>query len=227
MSVAVRLEEVRGRIAAAAERVGRTGADVALVAVSKGFPADVVAQAVAAGAAELGENRAQELREKAIALPAGVRWHFIGHLQTNKARQVVEMASLIHSVDRPALAEELARRARVAGVTQDVLIEVNVSGEATKHGVEPAAAVAFAEQVAALSPLSLRGLMTMAPLSSDPEDSRPYFVELRELRDRVVEVVPTATELSMGMTRDFEVGIEEGATLVRIGEAIFGPRARG
>ncbi len=226
MSVGVRLEEVRGRIAAAAERAGRTGADVALVAVSKGFPADVVAQAVAAGAAELGENRAQELREKAIALSGGVRWHFIGHLQTNKARQVVGVASLIHSVDRPGLAEELARRARVAGVTQDVLIEVNVSGEATKHGVEPAAAVAFAEQVGALSPLSLRGLMTMAPLSSDPEDSRPYFAELRELRDRVVEVVPTATELSMGMTRDFEVGVEEGATLVRIGEAIFGPRAR-
>ncbi|MDP9069055.1 MAG: YggS family pyridoxal phosphate-dependent enzyme [Actinomycetota bacterium] len=226
MSVSRRYEEVRARVAAAAERGGRSGDEVTLVAVSKGFPGDVVAEAVRAGAVHLGENRVQELREKAIAFPTGVRWHFIGHLQTNKARQVVGVASLIHSVDRLALADELARRARIRGVAQDVLIEVNVSGEATKHGIEPAAAPALAEQVAALDPLVVRGFMTMAPLSPEPEESRPYFAELRELRDRVEAVVPSATELSMGMTRDFEVGVEEGATLVRVGEAIFGPRAR-
>ena len=223
-TVSSRLNAVRERVAAAALRSGRADA-VTLVAVSKSFSADVVAQAVEAGADHLGENRAQELKEKAIALPAGPRWHFIGHLQTNKARQVVGIADLIHSVDRYGLAEEISRRARVKDLTQDVLIEVNISGEGTKHGVAPPAAVALAEEVAALDNLRVRGLMTMAPFTDDPERSRPYFADLRMLGERVGKAVDGATELSMGMTRDFEVAIEEGATLVRVGEAIFGPRS--
>ncbi len=194
------------------------------MAVSKSFSADAVLACVEAGATDLGENRAQELKEKAIAIPSEVRWHFIGHLQTNKARHVVGVATLVHSVDRYALAEEVARRARSQGMMQEVLIEVNVSGEPTKHGIEPARAVALAEEVSELDGVRVRGLMTMAPFTDDPERSRPYFADLRQLGERLREALPDATELSMGMTRDFEVAVEEGATLVRIGEAIFGPR---
>jgi pyridoxal phosphate enzyme (YggS family) len=225
LDVAARLEEVRARVAAAAKTAGRNPSEVTLVVVSKGFSADVVAQALEAGATELGENRAQELREKAIALPDVPRWHFIGHLQTNKTRHVVGTAHLIHSVDRVGLAEEIARRARRSGRAQDVLIEVNVSGEATKHGVEAPGALVLAQQVAALDGIEVKGLMTMAPFSDDPETSRPFFSDLRALGERVGAVLDQATQLSMGMTRDFEVAIEEGATLVRVGEAIFGPRS--
>lgn len=220
------LRHVRERIAAAAARAGRAHDEVTLVAVSKSFSADLVAQALQAGALDLGENRAQELKEKAIALPQVPRWHFIGHLQTNKARHVVGTAHLIHSVDRFALAEEISRRARVAGVSQEVLIEVNVSGERTKHGVEPPAAVALAREVDRLEGLRVRGLMTMAPFTDDAELSRPFFSDLRAIGERLTAVLPDAGELSMGMTRDFEVAVEEGATLVRVGEAIFGPRSR-
>ena len=220
-----RLKEVRGRVAAAAGRAGRSPDEVTLVVVSKGFSADVVAEAVHAGATDLGENRAQELREKTIALPGVPRWHFIGHLQTNKTRHVVATAHLIHSVDRFGLAEEIARRARRAGISQDVLIEVNISGEPTKHGVEPPSAPALAERVAALDGIHVKGLMAMAPLAADPELSRPFFSDLRAIGERVAQRLPEARHLSMGMTRDFEVAIEEGATLVRVGEAIFGPRA--
>ena len=220
-----RLAVVRERVAAAATRVGRRLEDITLVVVSKGFSADVVAEAVRAGATDLGENRAQELREKAIALPHVPRWHFIGHLQTNKTRHVVGTARLIHSVDRLGLAEEIARRARSNGFSQEVLIEVNISGEPTKHGVEPPSAVAFAEEVAALEGIDVRGLMTMAPLADDPELSRPFFADLRTTGQRLEQRLPEASHLSMGMTRDFEVAIEEGATLVRVGEAIFGPRS--
>lgn len=222
--VASRLATVRDRVDAAARRASREPNEVGIVAVTKSFPAHAVVEAIEAGVVDIGENRAQELKEKAIAVPGAVRWHFIGHLQTNKARHVVGIAALIHSVDRYALAEEIARRARAAGSTQRVLIEVNVSGEATKHGVEPARAVALATQVADLDGIEVRGLMTMAPFADDPELARPYFGDLRELGERLRATLPNATELSMGMTRDFEVAIEEGATLVRVGEAIFGPR---
>lgn len=222
--VGANVAQVRARIAAAAERVGRSGAGVTLVGVGKSFPAHVVVAAADAGVTDLGENRAQELKEKAIAVPRDVRWHFIGHLQTNKARQVVGLAHLIHSVDRYALGEEIARRARARSVTQNVLIEVNISGEVTKHGVEPAAALALALEVEELEGVRVEGLMTMAPYADDPESSRPYFAHLRELGERLRSALPDAGALSMGMTRDFEVAIEEGATLVRVGEAIFGPR---
>lgn len=226
MTIAERLAEVNERIVAAAARAGRHPAQVRLIAVSKGFPVDAVLEAYRAGATHLGENRAQELREKALAVAAPVHWHFIGHLQTNKARHVVGTARLIHSVDRFGLAEELARRARSSHEGQEVLVEVNVSGEAAKHGVEPARAVSLAEEIDALDGLKVRGLMTMAPLADDAEASRGVFSELRDLGERLRQVLPDALELSMGMSRDFEVAIEEGATLVRVGEAIFGPRLR-
>ena len=220
----VRLTSVRQRIAEAAARAGRSPDEVTLVAVSKTFPLDVVKTAVDLGIADLGENRAQELKQKVAALGSGPNWHFVGHLQTNKVKQVTGSASLIHSVDRFGLAEALDRRAGAMDVTQRVLLEVNVSGEGSKDGVEPQALMGLAEEVSRLRSLEIKGLMTMAPLSEDQEDSRPYFSELRELRAQLAILVPGATELSMGMTRDFEVAIEEGATLVRVGEAIFGPR---
>lgn len=224
MTIADRVAETNQRIAAAAERAGRQPAQVRLIAVSKGFPANAVIEAYRAGAAHLGENRAQELREKALAVPDPVHWHFIGHLQTNKARHVVGTARLIHSVDRFGLAEQIARRARMLNVGQEVLVEVNISGEAAKHGIEPPKAVALAEQIDTLDGIQVRGLMAMAPFAEEAEASRPFFSDLRDLGERLRQQLPHATELSMGMSRDFEVAIEEGATLVRVGEAIFGPR---
>jgi pyridoxal phosphate enzyme (YggS family) len=226
MTVDIRanLERARDRIARAAERAGRMPEDVTLVAIAKTFPVHVVEGVIAAGIEDVGENRAQELRDKAAVLGDRVRWHFVGHLQTNKVRTVVGGIVLLHSVDRYGLAEAVARRARSLDIVQDVLIEVNISGEPSKHGVEPSAARDLASEVAGLEGVRVRGLMTMPPLTEDPEDSRPYFRDLALVRDELAGALPEATELSMGMTRDFEVAVEEGATLVRIGEAIFGPR---
>ena len=222
--LASRLEAVRRRVTAAAERAGRRAEEVTLVAVSKTFPLDVVKAAFDLGAQHLGENRAQELKQKVAALGSGPMWHFVGHLQTNKVKQVVGAAALIHSVDRFGLAEALDRRCAALGIKQSVLLEVNVSGEDSKDGVAPPGLARLAEEVAGLSGIDVKGLMTMAPLDPDPEKSRPYFAELKELQGVLTSVVPGASALSMGMTRDFEVAIEEGATLVRVGEAIFGPR---
>lgn len=222
-SLAGRLTEVKARIEAAAERSGRPANAVTLVAVSKTFGVDAIREALAAGVNDLGENRAQEFRQKVEILGSKARWHFVGHVQTNKARHVVG-THLIHSVDRFGLAEAIDARARRSGLVQGVLIEVNVTGETAKHGVEPGRLAALAEKIAALEGLNVRGLMTMAPLSDDPETSRPVFAELRRLSDILASVVPEATELSMGMTGDLEVGIEEGGTIVRVGRAIFGPR---
>ena len=226
MTIAERLAEVTGRIAAACERAGRDPSEVKLVSVAKTFTADRVREALAAGAVAIGENRAQELKEKAATLGGDIEWHFVGHLQTNKVRQVVGVASLIHSVDRYGLAEAIARRARSLDLIQDVLIEVNIAGEAAKGGVDPGKAAAFVAEAAALDGLRVTGLMTMAPFADDPEASRPFFRDLAGIGVAVRAELPGATALSMGMTRDFEVAIEEGATLVRVGEAIFGPRTR-
>jgi PLP dependent protein len=222
--LAARYDDVRARIAASARAAGRSADEVTLVAVTKTWPADVVLAAIDAGMTDLGENRAQELKEKATAVGGRVDWHFIGHLQTNKVRYVVGTARLVHSVDRFGLAEAIARRARHLGLQQHVLVEVNVSGEATKQGVEPARAIALATEIDALDGLAVKGLMTMAPFADDPERSRPFFADLAALGEELRAVVPGAGELSMGMTRDFEVAVQEGATLVRVGEAIFGPR---
>ena len=222
-----RLARVEQQIADAAARAGRSPGEVTLVAVSKTFPLDVVKAAFELGITDLGENRAQELKQKVAALGSGPTWHFVGHLQTNKVKQVLGAASLIHSVDRFGLAEAIDRRARALDIKQRVLLEVNVSGEGSKHGVAPQSLMRLAEEVSELASLEVQGLMTMAPFSDDPENSRPYFAELRELGAELTSLLPGAEELSMGMTRDFEVAIEEGATLVRIGEAIFGPRPQG
>jgi pyridoxal phosphate enzyme (YggS family) len=220
------LAEVRRRIAEAARRSGREPDEVTLVAVSKTQPTEVILECIENGATDLGENRAQELKQKHAVLGDRARWHFIGHLQTNKVRQVVGIASLIHSVDRFGVAEAIASRAVRLGIIQEVLIEVNVAGEAAKQGVEPARLGGLVDEIASLSGLEVVGLMTMAPLHEDPETSRPYFAELRSLGDVVRRTLPEARDLSMGMTRDFEVAVEEGATIVRVGEAIFGPRHR-
>ncbi|MGH2700966.1 MAG: YggS family pyridoxal phosphate-dependent enzyme, partial [Actinomycetota bacterium] len=218
------LEAVRSSIEAAALRSGRGPSAVTLVAVSKTWPADVALEAIRAGVTDLGENRAQEFKEKVALLEGKARWHFIGHLQTNKVRQVVGACELIHSVDRRALAEAIDRRASTRGLVQDVLIEVNVAGDPNKHGIEPGKTVALAAEVDALAGLRVRGLMTMPPYPEDPEESRPYYKELAALSEQLLEELPQAAELSMGMSRDFEIAVEEGATLVRIGTAIFGPR---
>jgi pyridoxal phosphate enzyme (YggS family) len=225
VTVAERLVEVRARIDSAAARAGRNRDDVTLVAVSKTFGSDAIIEGLEAGIHDFGENRAQELRQKVAILGERVRWHFVGHLQTNKVRHVVTSAALVHSVDRFGLAEAIARRARSVGAVQEVLIQVNVAGERSKEGAEPEQAAALAEKVAALEGVEVKGLMTMPPYPDDPEDSRPHYKRMRELLGIVASVVPGATELSMGMSRDLEVAVEEGATLVRVGEAIFGPRS--
>ncbi len=226
MTLPENLANVRTSIGAAARRAGRSPDDVTLVAVTKTWPADVVLEAIGAGATDLGENRAQEFKEKVTILGDRARWHFIGHLQTNKVRSVVGSCALIHSVDRLGLAESIARRAATAGSDQDVLIEVNVAGDPNKHGVEPARAVALALEIEKLEGLGVRGLMTMPPYPEDSEQSRPHYKELAALSAQLTAELPGAVSLSMGMSRDFEVAIEEGATIVRVGTAIFGSRTR-
>ncbi len=223
MNVAEKYEEVVRRVNDAARRASRPS-DVRIVAVTKTFPAQAVVEALRAGITDIGENRAQELRDKFAAIGDRARWHFIGPLQTNKVRLVVGVAALVHSVDRLQLAQAIARRARSIATTQDVLIEVNLSGEDAKHGVEPGRALSLAAEVASLEGISVRGLMTMPPFPRDPQDSRPFYRRLARLSQELRGDMPDAHELSMGMTRDFEVAVEEGATIVRIGEAIFGPR---
>lgn len=223
-ALATRYETVRARVASAARRVGRDPARITVVAVSKTVPVDVIAQALAAGVTDIGENRAQELKQKQAVLGRRARWHFIGPLQTNKVNHVVGTTALVHSVDRFGLAEGIAQRASSIGVDQGILIEVNLAGEPSKHGVGPERVLSLVAELAALPGLDVRGLMAIPPLTRDAESSRGYFRVLRDLGEQVQQVLPGAGELSMGMTRDFETAIEEGATIVRIGEAIFGPR---
>jgi pyridoxal phosphate enzyme (YggS family) len=220
--IRARYDEVVERAAEAARRggVGRP----TIVAVSKTFPADVILRAAEQGVTEIGESRAQELKEKHAVVGDSVRWHFIGHLQTNKVRHVVGVAKLIHSLDRFGLAEAIARRATSLGIVQRVLIEVNIGRDPNKHGVDPAQAIGLATEVAGLDGIEVGGVMAMAPFLEDPQDTRPYFAELRSLSEQLVRRLPEALAISMGMTRDFEVAVEEGATVVRVGEAIFGPR---
>lgn len=220
------LAAVDERIAAAARRAGRREDAVLLVTVSKTVDVERIRQAVAAGVRALGENRVQEAREKIAALGRPVPWHLIGHLQTNKVKDAVEGFDLIHSVDRLPLAEALSRRAMEAGRRVDVLVQVNVGEEPQKGGLRGDELRAALEAMAALPGLRLRGLMTIPPLPQVPEDSRPHYKEMRRLLDAARGWGHEAefSELSMGMSGDFEVGVEEGATIVRVGTAIFGPR---
>ena len=220
-AIATRLGEVRARISGAAAAAGRSPSDVTLVAVSKAFDVAVIQAARGAGHADFGESRAQELRRKAKVVGGGVRWHFVGRLQRNKVKDVVGLASLIHSVDRIELAEAIAERARRAGRLQRVLVQVNVGEDPDKAGCDPGDTVGFVAKVRALDWIACEGLMTIPPLEADPQ---PLFAELRQLRDGVRARFPEVQHLSMGMTHDYEVAVREGATIVRVGEAIFGPR---
>ncbi|HEV2439781.1 MAG TPA: YggS family pyridoxal phosphate-dependent enzyme [bacterium] len=220
--LATNVASVRARIAAAADRSGRRGGDVLLVAVSKTVDAARVREAVALGLRTFGENRVQEAREKIPAVP-GASWHLIGSLQRNKAKEAVRLFDVIESVDSEALAEELSRRAGQEERAVDVLIQVNVAREAQKHGVPPEETAAVVRRTAALPGLKLRGLMTIAPAVRDPGEARPVFRALRKLRDEIQSSTGIALpDLSMGMSHDFEVAVEEGATLARVGRAIFG-----
>ena len=219
--------QIRERMAAAALRAGRNPKNVRLMAVTKTVSDERIRAAIEAGVDILGENYVQEAKRKIELMGKGVEWHLIGHLQTNKAKYAVRLFDMIHSVNRLSLAEEINRRAAVAGMLCRVLIEFNLGGEESKSGAPPEEAPALIRSVAAMPNLSIQGLMTMAPWYEDPEKARPCFAGLRALRDRIAaENIPNVAmrELSMGMTDDFEVAVEEGATIVRIGRAIFGER---
>jgi pyridoxal phosphate enzyme (YggS family) len=224
-NVAEDLERVREQIAQACARRGRNVDEVELVAVTKTHPAERVREAIAAGQTLFGENKVQEARVKIPELPSSVRWHFIGHLQKNKIRHVLPLFELIHSVDSLELATAINRVADDDGHRPRVLLEVNVSGEGSKFGFQPDKLRSEIEQLLGLDRLQIEGLMTIPPLAPEAEASRKFFVALRELRDELERSAGAKLpQLSMGMSDDFAVAIEEGATLVRVGTAIFGKR---
>ncbi|MGQ9695623.1 MAG: YggS family pyridoxal phosphate-dependent enzyme [Thermodesulfobacteriota bacterium] len=225
--IAANLKRVQERIEAAAQRAGRRPEEILLVAVSKTVPPDRVLEGIRAGIKILGENYVQEAKKKIEALGRDITWHFIGHLQTNKAKLAVRLFDLIHSVDSLHLAEELNKAARAEGKVLPILLEVKLSAEESKFGVEEGNIIQLAEGISRLENLIVRGLMTMPPLGPDPESARPYFIRLRKISKLIAsQNFPrvSMTELSMGMSSDFEIAIEEGATLIRVGTAIFGPR---
>ncbi len=228
MSISDRLAEVRERIAAAARSAGRDPSSVRLIAVSKTFPLDLVRDAYAAGQRDFGENRVQEALEKVDASPdLPIAWHLLGHLQTNKAKRAAAAFHTIHSIDSAELLRKLDAAAVDAGTIPELLIQVDLAGEDTKHGVPPNGVPALFDASATLSAARVVGLMTLPPYPDHPEDSRPWFRQLRELREGWLTAgVPAAMlrELSMGMSGDFEVAVQEGATMVRVGTAIFGKR---
>ena len=226
-SVAENLERVRERIAQAATKAGRAVDEIELVAITKTHDAGRVREAIEAGQILFGESRVQEARVKIPELPSNLRWHFVGHLQKNKIRHALPLFELIHSVDSLSLAQEINRIAEEEGMHPRVLLEVNVAGEGSKFGFPPDKLRQDMEALLALPRLSIEGLMTIPPLAKEAEASREYFVDLRKLRDRLeTEFQMKLPHLSMGMTNDFPVAVEEGATLVRVGTAIFGERSR-
>ena len=225
--LATNIAQVRSHIAEAAQRAGRRADEIILVAVSKTKPVEMVEIAFRLGVTDFGENRVQEALPKiADFRPQGLRWHMIGHLQSNKAGKVVGSFDCVQSVDSPHLAQLLNRHAAQLNIYLPVLLEVNVSGEESKEGMTPSEVHMLARQIVALPHLDVQGLMTIAPLVDDAEKVRPVFRGLRELRDRLRNEVPNCAwhHLSMGMTDDYRIAIEEGATIVRIGRAIFGTR---
>ena len=221
------IREIRENIAEAALRSGREPSEVRLMAVTKTVDDDRILEAIEAGVDIMGENYIQEAKRKIEMMDVDVKWHMIGHLQSNKAKYAVRLFDMIHSVDRMKLAMELDRRSAAAGRVTDILVEVNVSGEESKNGISANEAPDLISQITLLDNLSIRGLMTMPPWFDDPEDARPFFVALRELRDKIIAEDIKGVEmreLSMGMSGDYRVAVEEGATIVRIGTAIFGAR---
>jgi len=217
------IEEIQRKIAQAAKKSGRTAKDVTLVAVTKSVAAEVINQAIAAGISDIGENRVQEAREKFSSL-APVRRHMIGHLQTNKVNQAIELFDLIHSVDSLRLGEAIARRAARQGKVMPILVQVNISGEATKYGVALEETLPLVRALSGFVSLEVAGLMTICPAVEDPEEVRPYFRQMRLLKEEIEQQGFPLKYLSMGMSGDYEVAVEEGANMVRIGTALFQKR---
>jgi len=225
MDLAANLAGVQRRIEGACARAGREPRSVSVVAVTKSHPPEVVNEAAKLGLTLFGENKVQEAKAKIPLCSGKVRWHMIGHLQTNKCRDAVELFEMIQSVDSLHLAEEINKRAEQAAKRIPILLEVNIAGEAQKFGYRPEQLLAELGQINSLSRLELQGLMTVPPWTSEPEKVRPVFRRLKQLKEQCEQVLAAALpHLSMGMTGDFEVAIEEGATMVRIGTALFGPR---
>ena len=225
--IAQNLARVQDRIADAARKSGRVPGEIELVAISKTHPVEKVQLVCEAGQTLFGESRVQEARAKIPLLPARLRWHFVGHLQKNKIRHALPLFEMFHGIDSLALAQEMQRIADEDGRQPRVLLEVNVAGEASKHGFPPEAVRRDLELVLSLGRLTVEGLMTIPPFAPEAEASRRYFVALRELRDQLeVEFSIDLPQLSMGMSGDYAIAIEEGATLVRVGTAIFGERSR-
>src|SRR5437773_5522916 len=226
-SIAENLERVREQIARAAAKAGRAADEIELVAITKTHPAEKVREAIGAGHTLFGESRVQEARVKIPELPSSLRWHFVGHLQKNKIRHALPLFEMIHSVDSLALAQDMNRIAEEEGMHPRVLLEVNVAGEGSKFGFTPDKLREQMEGLLALPRLSILGLMCIPSIATAAAASRKYFVQLRELRDSLqTEFRVDLTQLSMGMTQDFWIAVEEGATLVRVGTAIFGERSR-
>jgi pyridoxal phosphate enzyme (YggS family) len=224
--IAENYAKVLQRVEAAALRSGRNPEETFIIAVTKNQSIGTIKEGIQLGITKIGENRVQELLEKFDEIGPAAQWHLIGHLQRNKVKYVVDKVALIHSLDNLLLAEEINRRAKAQSLTVNVLVQVNVSGEETKYGMEPSAVIPFIQDCSQrLERIRIKGLMTIAPFVVDPEEARPYFKELRELAHRIKALNIPGVEmeyLSMGMTNDFEVAVEEGANLVRIGRAIFG-----
>jgi pyridoxal phosphate enzyme (YggS family) len=226
MDLVANLNNVRQRLAAACARAGRDPASVTLVTVSKGHPAETVRAAADLGLSVFGENRVQEARAKIGLCPGRLRWHLIGHLQSNKCRDAVHFFEMIQSVDSLALAREINKWAETSAKTMPVLIEVNVAGESSKFGYTPEKVLAELKELNALPKLEVHGLMTVAPFAQEAERVRPVFRRLRELKGQCEELLGAPLpHLSMGMSGDFEVAVEEGATMIRLGSAVLGPRA--
>ncbi|OPX84677.1 MAG: hypothetical protein A4E53_03734 [Pelotomaculum sp. PtaB.Bin104] len=226
MDVQSNLNRVRERIMTAAFRAGRPPEEIKLVAATKTVPSEIIREALNCGVVSLGENRVQELLKKYPDLPPETEWHLIGHLQTNKVKKIIDKVALIHSLDRWSLAEELSRAAAESDTVARVLVQVNVAGEETKFGLSLPEAEDFVVAAVRLPCLAVQGLMTIAPWVADPEEVRPVFRQLKNLAQRIEGSLPGATMkyLSMGMSGDFEVAVEEGANILRIGTAIFGQR---
>jgi pyridoxal phosphate enzyme (YggS family) len=227
MALVENLASIRRRIAGACSRAGRDPAAVTLLAVSKGMPPHVVREAVDAGLTLFGENKVQEAKAKFPLCPDRLRWHMIGHLQSNKCRDAVQLFEMIHSVDSVPLAEEIQKCADRQARTMPVLLEVNLAGEAARFGFQPDAVLTALQQINSLPRVEIHGLMTLGPWTPEAEKVRPIFRQLRELKIRCEqELGAPLPHLSMGMSGDFEVAVEEGATIIRLGTALFGPRPR-